>query len=164
MRRWPMRNTCLICAAAVFALATTQGWTQTDSPPKPVSLGAQAVSVVLKHYALNPSAHNPTTGLPLPSDGSWSLSKTRPTTCPATDEKCVEVIYNVPAAEVRCSWVVLLNADATDGQFLDENDDAATYLARSSPQGAKRRRTRKHSQEPGPTLQLLLRRGYRETC
>ena len=66
----------------------------------------------------------------MPTDGSWSLSKASPAACSATEEKCVEVFYDVPAASVRCSWVVLLNADGADGQFLDENDSAATYLKR----------------------------------
>jgi TonB family protein len=130
MKRPLIRDTCFLCAVAILSPGSTPAWAQPDSPPKPVSPGAQAVAVVLKHYALNPSAHLSTTGLPLPTDGSWSLSKARPAACPATEEKCVEVFYDVPAASVRCSWVVLLNADGADGQFLDENDSAATYLKR----------------------------------
>jgi TonB family protein len=79
---------------------------------------------------MNPAVDNPATGLSLPSNGSWSLAEARPAACPQTDEKCVEVFYDVPAGSVRCSWVVQLNADSTDGQFLDENDDAARYMVR----------------------------------
>jgi TonB family protein len=135
MKRPQVRSTWLVCAVGVLALGSTPAWAQADNPPKPVSLGAQAVAVVLKHYAINPSVHHSTTGLPLPADGSWSLSKTRPASCPQTDDKCVEVFYDVPSASVRCSWVVLLNADTTDGQFLDENKDAASYLARVLSRG-----------------------------
>jgi TonB family protein len=134
-RRWLVRESCLICAAAVLAMGTALAKAQTESPSKPASIGAQAASVVLKHYAMNPTVDHPTTGLPLPADGSWSLSKTRPAACPQTDEKCVEVFYDVPAASVRCSWAVQLNADSTDGQFLDENDNAATYMVRILPKG-----------------------------
>ena len=130
MKHWVKYTGFVSCAVVAFAAATIVASAQTDTPPKPVSVGAQAVAVVLKHYVLNPSALHPTTGLPLPLDGSWSISKTRPAACPQTEEKCVEVFYDVPAASVRCSWVVLLNADASDGQFLDENDNAATYLLR----------------------------------
>ena len=130
MKHWVKYTGFVSCAVVAFAAATIVASAQTDTPPKPVSVGAQAVAVVLKHYVLNPSALHPTTGLTLPLDGSWSISKTRPAACPQTEEKCVEVFYDVPAASVRCSWVVLLNADASDGQFLDENDNAATYLSR----------------------------------
>jgi hypothetical protein len=130
MKRPLVRSTWLVCAVAVLALGSTPAWPQADSPPNPASLGAQAVAVVLKHYAMNPVVDNPTTGVPLPTNGSWSLGKTRPAACPQTDDKCVEVFYDVPAASAHCSWVVQLNTDSSDGQFLDENDAAATYLVR----------------------------------
>jgi TonB family protein len=150
----------LVHAVVALAATVTAASAQADNPPKPVSVGAQAVAIVLKHYALNPSAHLPTTGLALPLDGAWSVSKTRPAACPQTDEKCVEVFYDVPADQVRCSWVVLLNADATDGQFLDENDNAATFLLRvlskteASPLALKR-------QKPVyPPIAIAVRQDY----
>jgi TonB family protein len=127
------RNSCLIFAAALLGAGAMQAWPQTDSPTKPVSLGAQAVAVVLKHYAINPYVLHPTMRQPLAVDGTWSISKTRPASCPQTDDKCVEVIYDVPVEHVRCSWVLQLNAEAADGIFLDENDDASTYLLRVVP-------------------------------
>jgi TonB family protein len=130
MRQWRMRDAGLSCAVAVLGLGITTARAQPDSPSKPVSLGAQAAAVVLKHYAINPTVDHPTTGMPLPADGSWSLSKTHPAFCPPADDRCVEVFYDVPAASVRCSWVVQLTANGTDGQFLEENDDVATYLVR----------------------------------
>lgn len=47
---------------------------------------------------------------------------------PAGSEPCLRLIYAIPDAGVSCEWVVLLNADATDITFLDENDDAARYF------------------------------------
>jgi TonB family protein len=93
-------------------------------------VGAQAASVVLKHYALNPTGLDPKMEQPLPSSGSWLIGKVPPTACPQTKETCVEVFYEVPAESVRCSWVVLLNADGSDGTFLEENDDTERYLMR----------------------------------
>jgi len=42
------------------------------------------------------------------------------------------VFYQVPAESVRCSWVVLLNADGTDGNFLEEDDDTVFYMLRKA--------------------------------
>jgi hypothetical protein len=113
-----------LCAAAMAGAGLARGLAQQ------VSVGQQAVSVVLKHYALNPLAFDPKTGKPLPGDGVWSVIKTPPATCPQTEAPCVEVFYEVPAESVRCSWTVLLNPDGADGSFLDENDDAEHYLLR----------------------------------
>jgi TonB family protein len=96
-----------------------------------VALGKQAAGVVLKHYAMDPLALDSKTQQPLPRDGGWSISKARPASCPQTSDPCVEVFYQVPAESVRCSWVVLLNADGADGTFLDENDDAERYFIRT---------------------------------
>jgi TonB family protein len=122
------RTMFLVCVVWTLGGGITRGWTQQESPPKPVSVGAQAASVILKHYALNPVALDPKTEQPLPSNGSWSVGKVPPASCPQTKETCVEVFYEVPAESVRCSWVVLLNGDDTDGQFLDENDDTERYM------------------------------------
>jgi TonB family protein len=40
------------------------------------------------------------------------------------------VFYDLPTESMRCSWVVLLNADGADGVFLDENEDAERYMMR----------------------------------
>jgi len=115
----------LVCA---LGAGSTLGWTQRQSPSKPLSVGAQAVSLVLKHYTFNAAALNPKTEQPLAGKGNWSLSKATPASCPQTGETCVEVFYEFPAESVRCSWVVLLNADGADGKFLDENDDTERYM------------------------------------
>lgn len=120
-------NTFLACIVWALVLGTTQGQAQQENLPKSLSLGAQAVSVVLKHYAFT-AALNPKTEQPLTGKGSWSISKEIPASCPQTKETCVEVFYEFPAESVRCSWVVLLNEDGTDGMFLDENDDAERYM------------------------------------
>ena len=130
MRGWPKRGIFLACVVVTLWVGTTRGWAQQESPSKPVSVGAQAARVVLKHYALNPFALDPKTSQPLPSNGNWSIGKTTPASCPQIGPPCVEVFYDVPAESVRCSWVVLLNADGADGAFLDENDDAERYLMR----------------------------------
>jgi len=96
--------------------------------PAEPSLAQQAVSAVLKHYALNPLALDEKTGKLLPLDGKWSVSKTTPAVCPQTGAACAEVFYEVPAESVRCSWVVQLNTDGSDGKFLDEDDDTERYM------------------------------------
>lgn len=129
IRRWLKCNLLLVCAMALSVVAP-QGGAQPQSPAKPVSVGVQAVRVVLKHYALNPRALEAKTQQPLPHDGSWAIGKEPPASCPQTNEVCVEVFYVVPAESVRCSWVVLLNGDGAEGEFLDENDDADRYFMR----------------------------------
>jgi len=128
MRRWLKCNLFLICAMAALSVGVEQGRAQQESAPKPVSMGAQAVAVLLKHYAVNPKALEPTTQKPLSREGSWSIRKTIPASCPQTNEVCVEAIYKVPAEAVQCSWVVLLNGDGKDGKFLEENDDSERYF------------------------------------
>lgn len=115
------------CVAVIFAVETAQGTAQRDSST-PSSVGPQAVKVVLKHYAMNPLALDPKMKEALPGTGGWLIGNARPASCPQTTETCAEVIYQVPAESVRCSWVVLLSTDGSDGTFLDENDDAEHYL------------------------------------
>ena len=126
LRKWIL----LFCSGAMLWVGTSQGWSQQESPAKPASVGAQAVAVVLKHYSLNPHALEPKTQQPLPNSGNWTLGKATPASCPQTGGTCIEVFYTVPAESVRCSWVVLLNADSTDGTFLDEDDDTGRYMLR----------------------------------
>jgi TonB family protein len=130
MRRWLKCSLFLFCAVAAVSTGAERGWAQQESTPKPVSVGAQAVAVVLKHYAVNPLALEPTTQKPLSREGSWSISKTAPASCPQTSGACVEAMYKVPAEAVQCSWVVLLNGDGKDGKFLEENDDTERYFMR----------------------------------
>jgi TonB family protein len=118
----------IVCFWYTLGVRVTPGWTRQESPSKPLSVGAQAVGVVSRHYAFDPEALNPKTAQSLPSNGKWSLSKVPPASCPQTEERCVEIFYEVPEEAVRCSWVVLLNADGTDGKFLDENDDTDRYM------------------------------------
>ena len=113
---------------ATFAVGATRGMTQQEGPATSASVGPQAVKVVLKHYAMNPLALDPKTKEALPGNGGWSIGNARSVSCPQTTETCVEVFYQVPTESVRCSWVVLLSDDGTDGKFLDENDDAEHYL------------------------------------
>ena len=112
-----------LCAVAVAGAAA-------QAVAQPALAGQQAVSVVLKHYAVNPAAIDAKTGKALPGDGGWSVSKTPPPACPQTAAPCLEVFYQVPAEGVRCAWTVLLNPDGADGSILDENDDAERYLLR----------------------------------
>lgn len=131
---------CQIFAFTLVSLAfgAVRGWGQSETSPVPVSSGAQAVSVVLRHYAINPHGLDPKTQQPLPGNGNWSISNTPPASCPKGEEKCVEVFYEVSAEPVRCSWVVVLNADGNDGTFLEENDNAERYMLRTvSPDEAR---------------------------
>ena len=67
---------------------------------------------------------------PLHADGTWSVSKSRPASCLETTQACVEVFYEVPAQGARCSWIISLNENGTDGTVLDENDDTDNYMVR----------------------------------
>jgi TonB family protein len=130
MREGLRRYGFSVWSMAALAGAITAGSAQQGSPPDSASIGKQAVSVVLKHYAMNPGSLDSKTGQPLPRNGNWSVGKTSPANCPQTKQPCIEVFYEIPAESVRCSWVVLLNEDGTDGTFLDENDDTERYLRR----------------------------------
>ena len=116
---------CAVVAAAGWAAAS--GWAQEASPQAAV-VAKQALGVVMKHYIMDPLAVDARTNRPLPTNGSWSAGKTASASCPQSKETCVEVVYEVESAQVRCSWVVLLTGDGSDGKILDENDDAARYL------------------------------------
>ncbi len=130
MRRGVICHPIVFFALVALTNGTARGWTQQESSPVRASVGQQVVSVVVKHYAINPLVLEPRTQQPLPRDGSWSISNTPPASCPETQETCIEVFYQVPAESVRCSWVVLLNGNGTDGTFLDENGDAERYMLR----------------------------------
>lgn len=103
---------------------------QTQNASAAGSIGPQAVKFILKNFTINPAAADPNTNQPLQTNGSWSIAKSRPASCPATAQTCVGIFYSVPAQAAKCSWVVALNADERDGAVLDENDDAAKYMLR----------------------------------
>jgi len=133
-----LKHSLFVIALIALGSATAPGWAQQESSPVPDSARQQAVNAVLKHYAINPRALDPKTQQPLPRDGSWSTGKMPPASCPQSKDPCVEVLYLASANNVKCSWVVLLNGDGTDGTFLDQNDDAERYLIRRvSPNEAK---------------------------
>jgi len=115
----------LCCLLFVAAPAISQ---VADNAP---SIGVQAVHALTPHLILIPNTPVPKTGQPLPTNGHWSMANQPPAQCanlPAGSGPCVKLIYSVPDAGVSCEWVVVLNADATDVTFLDENDDAAHYF------------------------------------
>ena len=110
-------------------LATIHAIAQVN--PNAPSIGVEAVHALTAHLILIPKTPVPKTGQPLATDGHWSMANQPPAQCanvPAGSGPCVRLIYAVPDAEVACEWVVVLNADATDVTFLDENDDAARYF------------------------------------
>lgn len=124
-----LRLTSAVVLVALIG-GTLRAWAQVKSSPAPAPADQQAVSIVIRRYSINPLVKDPNTGQPLPRNGSWFVDKDTPPSCPKTQETCVGVFYQVPAESVRCSWVVLLNANGTDGTFLDENQDAARYMVR----------------------------------
>ncbi len=124
------RGTVLVWTFGSLAIASRAMDFQ-DGNTGQLSVGQQAVSTVLKHYALNPSAINPKTGKPLSAAGQWSLANVTPEVCPQTaTASCVKVSYKIPAESVQCTWVVLLNQDGKDRAFLEESEESAQYLLR----------------------------------
>lgn len=116
-------------AAALLAFAGAAllcGQAPAASPS--ATVGPQVVKYILTHFTINGEAADPNTHQPLKMDGNWSISKTRPASCPATAATCVEVFYAEPAQAAKCSWVVALHDNGTDGTIVDENDDAAKYM------------------------------------
>lgn len=107
--------------------------------------GQQAITALLKLVVINPMVLVGSTGKPLPANGSWSVGKEAPASCPQTTDTCVQIFYRVPAAHVSCEWVVRLVGDGGDGIILEENEDAARYLLRkiSGTQAANLVATRK---------------------
>jgi TonB family protein len=124
---WLKCNVSLAFVLLILWVGTIPSWTQQVSPSKPASVGAQAVGVVVDHYAVNPTALEPTTHQPLPSNGRWSVGKELAASCPQAQARCIEVFYEVPAQSVRCSWVLVLYEDGKDGKFLDVDDDTQKY-------------------------------------
>ena len=104
--------------------------TSTEFAAVATSLGPQAVKVVLKHFTINPQRLDPNTHQPLRTDGSWSINKSRPESCPEAARTCVEVFYVVPDQSARCSWITSLDESGADGVVLDVNEDADNYMVR----------------------------------
>jgi TonB family protein len=131
MLRRQFAGTFCFCAAWIAVCAAGQLRGQSANAPVATSVGPQAVKIVLKHFAINPLASDPNSHQPLRTDGSWSLGKNRPASCPETAANCVEVFYAVPDQSAKCSWTISLEEGGADGTVLDENDDAETYMLRN---------------------------------
>lgn len=114
------------------------------------SAGQQAISALLKQIVLDPTALVQSTGKPLPANGSWSVGKEVPTSCPQTTDPCVRIFYKVADADVLCEWVIRLNGDGSDGIILEQNAEASRYLLKkiSTSQAANLVATRKKPQYP----------------
>ena len=126
-------SACVMLAFIGLAYTAASQETQAATPAAQKSIGQQAVDVVLNNYILDPTVLVSKTGKPLPANGSWSVGKETPTTCPKTTTPCVRVLYRVPDAGVSCEWVVLLDSGETKGVALDANEDAARYLLEKLP-------------------------------
>jgi TonB family protein len=124
---------CMTVAFAGLTYTAASQEAQAATPAAPKSIGQQAVDVILSNYILDPTVLVSKTGKPLPTNGSWSVGKETPTTCPKTTTPCVRVLYRVPDAEVSCEWIVLLDGGETKGVVLDANEDAARYLLGKLP-------------------------------
>jgi len=124
---------CLIAAFPSLPLTAISQQTLPASPATQKSIGQQAVNVVLSNFMLDPTVLVAKTGKPLPADGSWSVGKQTPDTCPKTTTPCLRVLYRVPDVEVSCEWVVLLDDGETKSVVLSANEDAARYLLEKLP-------------------------------
>jgi hypothetical protein len=131
LRQRPAGIFGLSIALAAFSFCQAgQVCGQSPSAPAATSTGPQAVTILVKRFAVNGLASDPNTHRPLRANGSWSISKNRPASCPQTSTNCVEVFYAVSDQSVKCSWVLSLDDSGTGGTVLEENDDAATYMLR----------------------------------
>lgn len=97
------------------------------------NLGQSPVSAVVAQYTMNTLVRLPDTHQPLPSNGTWSIRKTRPDACPHDESPCARVIYSVPEAHVACEWTVVPGQSGVPAAFLDQNEDASRYLLRKLP-------------------------------
>lgn len=126
------RPSVLVGAIAVFMVSAGSLCALAQaSPEPPPTIGPQAVKFVLSHFTIDGEAADPITHQPLQMNGSWSIGKTHPAACPASAQKCAEVFYTAPAQSAKCSWVISLEDNGTDGTVLDENEDAAKYMVRA---------------------------------
>lgn len=123
----------LALTGLVLQCAIAPGFAQNGSAPAnaaAASVGQQAVGIVLKKYALDPTVKVEKTGAPLPVNGSWSVGKKAPAVCPELTSGCVQVFYSVPEDDVLCSWTVMLSSDGLTGIVIGQNDAATRFLMR----------------------------------
>ena len=120
----------LAVAGIVCAPPTIAQQSNSTSQPNLQSAGQQAITTLLKQVVINPTVLVKSTGKPLPSNGSWSVGKDAPASCPQTTDTCVRILYGVPDAHISCEWVVRLVRDGPDGIILEQNEDASRYLLR----------------------------------
>jgi outer membrane biosynthesis protein TonB len=99
----------------------------TATPQK--SVAQEAVQVVMKHNLLDPTVMVSSTNKPLPADGGWAIGKQPPAQCAESSANCVSVFYRAPEG-ISCSWVIQLNAAGSDGEILDQDENAARYFLR----------------------------------
>lgn len=124
-----------LTAAMLFiaCLATTTLPRNTTAQnPTQQSIGQRAVDAVLKQVALDPTVHTQKTGKRLSANGSWSVAKEPPPSCPQ-ESRCATVLYKVPEADVLCEWIVALGSNNED-TILDQNADASRYMVRTLSQ------------------------------
>ena len=115
-----------ICTMFLFT-ASIASAAQTDAAV-PRDLAEKAIHVVTAKSVLDTKVLVPETRKPLPSSGRFSVNSTRSEPCSKTPDPCLSVSYRAPDADVVCEWTVLLPGDASDGQLLAENDNAARYF------------------------------------
>lgn len=104
----------------------------TAQEPTQQSLVQRAVDAVLKQVSLDTTVLAPKTGKPISANGSWSIAKDPPPSCPL-DSQCATVFYKVPEADVLCQWIVALSSN-DEATILDQNADASRYTVRTLSQ------------------------------
>jgi outer membrane biosynthesis protein TonB len=117
----------VVFAVLIFTSMLSAQQPSSANPQK--SVAQEAVQVVMKHNILDPTVMVSATNKPLPADGGWAVGKQSPASCAESSVNCVSVFYRVPEG-VSCSWVVQLNADGSDGEILDQDENAARYFLR----------------------------------
>lgn len=140
-----------LAALMVFAVSASVAQQSGGAPQSGLqAAGQQAITALLKQVVINPSVLVESTGKPLPANGSWSVGKEAPASCPQTTDTCVRIFYQVSDAHVLCEWVVRLVGDGSDGIIFEQNEDAARYLLRniSATQVANLVATRKRPSYP----------------
>jgi TonB family protein len=120
-----------LAAMMIFCVSTSIAQQNSGAAQSGLQVaGQQAITALLKQVVINPTVLVESTGKPLPSNGSWSVGKDAPASCPQTTDTCVRILYRVPDAHISCEWVVRLVRDGTDGIILGQNEDASRYLLR----------------------------------
>lgn len=149
LRRFGSLST--LAAMMFFAVSASIAQQSSGAPQSGLqAAGQQAIAALLKLVVINPMVMVESTGKPLPANGSWSVGKEAPASCPQTTDTCVRILYRVPDAHVSCEWVVQLVGDGSDGIILEQNEDATRYLLRniSAAQVANLVATRKQPSYP----------------